>query len=70
MPCKRSEAEETRSTATGGATIGIHHVGADEVTHYGQENEEIIGTTCSPATDYCHPRKSNGSHTEAATSVG
>jgi hypothetical protein len=71
MPHRRSRAKETGSVVIGGATVGLHHVGIDEVTHCSRENEKIIGTTvCGTATDHYHPGKSNGSHVEATTCAG
>ena len=38
---KLQVAQETRSTALGGAVAGIHHASVYEATHCDQENEEI-----------------------------
>jgi hypothetical protein len=70
MPHKISRAKEVGSIAIGGTATGTVSTSTDKVTHCSQENEEITRKMCSPAADYCHPRKSNGSHPEATIGAG
>jgi hypothetical protein len=51
MRHRRSGAQETGSTTTGGEVTRIHHVGIDEATHCSRVNEKIIGEAHSPMID-------------------